>query len=304
MRKKGLVIPFCDYNNAIEQDAYMLQEDISLAEENDSFEETLTKHDELFVNMSHELKTPLNVIFSATQLMEMSLTDDTAETNKIRVLNSIDSIKQNCYRLTKLINNMIDLSKIGAGNMVLNINDVNIVELTENLVQASSGYVKGKKLSIIFDTNVENKIVACDEQRIERVILNLISNSIKFSNPGGSIHVNIIDKGDKVEVSVSDNGIGIDEENLKNIFSRFSQVDKSLSRIAEGSGMGLSLVKSIVEMHGGKISVQSKSGVGSIFKFELPTKLSYHESRDDKVLYRDNKSEIIKIEFSDIGNER
>lgn len=300
MHKKGVVIPFFDYNsnNAIESDTVSSENEMGITKEKESFEETLTRHDEFFVNMSHELKTPLNVIFSATQLMEMSLTGDEKEANKARVLNSIFSIKQNCYRLTKLINNIIDLSKIDAGNLDLNISDVNIVEFIENIVQVSSRYIKVKNLKIIFDTNVEKKVIACDYEKIERIFLNLISNAVKFSHDGGTIFVNVLDKGDSVEISVKDNGIGIDEQSLANIFSRFSIVDKSLSRVAEGSGMGLSLVKSMVELHGGTVSVQSKPGLGSIFKFELPSKISFIQGNNDKML--NQEEETLKIEFSDI----
>lgn len=300
MHKKGVVIPFFDYNssNAIESDTVSSENEMGITREKESFEETLTRHDEFFVNMSHELKTPLNVIFSAIQLMEMSLTNDEKGENRSIVLNSIFSIKQNCYRLTKLINNIIDLSKIDAGNLKLNISDVNIVELIENIVQISSRYIKVKNLKIIFDTNVEKKVIACDYEKIERIVLNLISNAVKFSHDRGTIFVNVLDKGDSVEVSVKDNGIGIDEQSLANIFNRFGIVDKSLSRVAEGSGMGLSLVKSMVELHGGTVSVQSKPGLGSIFKFEIPSKISFKQGNNDKML--NQEEETMRIEFSDI----
>ncbi|MPN20559.1 Sensor-like histidine kinase senX3 [bioreactor metagenome] len=108
------------------------------------------------------------------------------------------------------------------------------------------------------------------------------------------------DKGSNVEISVKDNGIGIEEKYLENIFNRFGQVDKSLCRIAEGSGIGLSLVKSIVEMHGGEITVESKAGEGSIFKIELPAIKIYKLYDDYKFKHYDNIAEMIKIEFSDI----
>ena len=171
---------------------------------------------------------------------------------------SINIIKQNCYRFTKLVNNIIDVSKIESGFLKLNLSNENIVNIIENIVQSVSDYIKVKGLNIVFDTNTEEKIIACDPDKVERIIINLISNAIKFTNASGSIFVNIIDKGDTVEISVKDTGIGMDKKHLNNIFKRFHQVDKSLSRNTEGSGIGLSLVRSIVKLHGGKISAESK----------------------------------------------
>lgn len=262
--------------------------------------EALKMQEEIFANISHELKTPLNVIFSTIQLMELYLKSNVIETNKTKFCKNIDIIKQNCYRFTKLINNIVDLSKIEAGFFKLNLSNENIVQVTEDIVQSISEYIKIKGLNIIFDTNTEEKIIACDPEKIERIILNLISNAIKFSNVGNEIFVNVVDKTDSVEIEVKDMGIGIEKKYLSNIFERFEQVDKSLSRNSEGSGIGLSLVKSIVEMHGGKIGVDSKVGEGSVFRIELPARIV----EDDKIIHQndfiDNKIENIHIEFSDI----
>ena len=164
-------------------------------------EETLKIQDEIFSNISHELKTPLNVIFSTNQLMEFYLKNDSFEANNKKVSNGINIIKQNCYRFTKLINNIIDISKIESGFLKLNLSNENIVNITEDIVQSVSDYIKVKGLNIIFDTNTEEKIIACDPDKIERIILNLISNAIKFTNASGSIFVNLLDKGDTVEIS-------------------------------------------------------------------------------------------------------
>ncbi|MDF2883130.1 MAG: histidine kinase [Clostridiaceae bacterium] len=256
--------------------------------------------EELFANVSHELKTPLNVIFSTNQLLELYLNNRMLEANKDKVSRDINIIKQNCYRLIKLINNIVDLSKIETGFFKLNLSNENIVEVTENIVQSVSEYINRKELSIIFDTNTEEKIIACDPEKIERIILNLISNAIKFTNPGGSIFVNVFDKGNTVEITVEDTGIGIEKKYLDSIFGRFQQVDKSLSRNAEGSGIGLSVVKSIVELHGGKISVDSEAGKGSIFKIELPGRTVETSKVIEKVNGMNNKIQMINVEFSDI----
>lgn len=267
---------------------------------NQKLEELIKIQDELYVNVSHELKTPLNVIFSANQVMYMYLKSDSIEDKKDKLFNYNNSIKQNCYRLTKLINNIVDLSKSNSGLLKLNLCNVNIVDVVENIVQSVSEYVKSKELKIIFDTNVEEKIIACDPDKIERVMLNLISNAIKFSKPNGEIFVNVLDKDSTVEISVKDTGRGIEKQNLDYIFNRFYQEDKSLSRKAEGSGIGLSLTKSLVELHGGNISVESEMDKGSIFKVELPARTIECEELRKQPNSLNSKIETIKIEFSDI----
>ena len=263
-------------------------------------EEMLKMQEAFFANVSHELKTPLNLIFSANQLMELYFKSNMIENNEEKLSNDINIIKQNCFRLTKLINNIVDLSKIEGGFLNLNLSNENIVHITEDIIQSVSDYIKCKGINIIFDTDAEEKLIACDPDNIERILLNLISNAIKFTNKKGTIYVNFYDKGDTVEIAVKDTGIGINKEHLIKIFERFQQVDKSLYRNAEGTGIGLSLVKSIVEMHGGKISVESTPGEGSIFTIELPVRTVENPKVTQQTKSIDNRIEMINIEFSDI----
>ncbi|MBU3199041.1 HAMP domain-containing histidine kinase [Clostridium estertheticum] len=254
---------------------------------------------EFLVNISHELKTPLNVIFSIAQLFDVYCKDGSLDDNKNSIVEYIESIKQNSYRLAKIINNIVDLSKIEAGFFKLNLLNHNIVTVVEETVMAATTLIEGKGLNITFDTDIEEKNIACDAERIKRIVLNLISNSIKFTESGDEIFVNVIDKNEFVEISIKDNGIGIEEKYLDVIFDRFKQVDKSLSRNAEGTGVGLSLVKSIVELHGGNIYAQSKFGEGSTFTIRLPA----GKVLDENIIYSNvakNGNEIIRVEFSDI----
>lgn len=263
--------------------------------------EELKIQDEIFANISHELRTPLSVIFSTNQLIEYYIRNGSFEVNKEKIVNNLEVIKQNCYRFTKIINNIVDASKMDSGFYKIKTTNNNIVEILENIVGSVAAYVSRKGINIIFDTNTEEKIIACDPEKIERVILNLISNAVKFTNPGGRILIEIIDKGKNVEIVVSDTGIGMDKASLDSIFKRFYQVDKSLSRNAEGCGIGLSVVKAIVELHGGKISVESEVDKGSTFKIELPVKSTKISGKvEEKVFVLDNKIEMINIEFSDI----
>lgn len=163
-------------------------------------------------------------------------------------------------------------------------------------------YVESKGINLIFDTDVEEKIMNFDADKIERIILNLLSNSIKFTNPEGSIYVNMMDMDDSISISIKDTGVGIPDDKLQMIFERFGQVDKTLRRNSEGTGIGLCLVKSFVEMHGGSIQVKSKVGEGSEFIIKLPDVITEEKHNEESSTYETN-IERINIEFSDIYSE-
>ncbi|MBM7870852.1 PAS domain S-box-containing protein [Clostridium pascui] len=254
---------------------------------------------EFFANISHELRTPINVILSATQLLTMdlygqlSMHHDKKETY-------YNSIKQNSFRLIKIINNLIDITKLEAGYYKLSCSNYNIVSVVENITLSIASYVEDKSINLIFDTDVEEKIISCDPEKIERIVLNLISNALKFTNPGGCIMVTLKDLGDKVKLYVKDTGVGIPEDKLELIFERFSQVDRTLERNKDGSGIGLSLVKSLVELHGGEIDVKSTFGEGCEFIITLPAILTSEKVNMYENNLSDNLVERISIEFSDI----
>lgn len=264
--------------------------------ETEEFNKLIT---EFFSNISHELKTPLNVILGAVQVMKLNYRDEDHHYNKQN--NYLNIIKQNCYRLLRLVNNIIDLSKIDSGFLNLNLSNHNIINVTEEITLSVSEYIESKGVALIFDTNVEEKVMAIDPDKIERIMLNLLSNAIKFTNTGDEIRVNIVDKNDRIFISVEDTGVGIPEDKLQMIFERFGQVEKTIKRNKEGSGIGLSLVESLVDLHGGNISVRSRLGEGSEFVIELPVKLVIDEekSNNHNMLY-ESKVERINIEFSDI----
>lgn len=257
-------------------------------------------NDELLINASHELKTPLNIIYGAAQLLEQYAKNDNQKSEK--VFYNIETIKQNSFRLMKVINNLLDLEKIETGIFKLNYNYVNIVEVVEDVVQMVSKELKDKHIEFIFDTELEEKYMMVDVENIERVLLNLLSNAVKFSDTGGKISVDIFMSNNAVEIVVIDRGIGIEKKYLNDIFNRFGQVDKSLSRRAEGCGIGLKLSKAIIEAHGGSINVFSKLNKGSTFVVKLPCKKndSIYTLYPNKVINYDSLNEMIKIEFSDI----
>jgi signal transduction histidine kinase len=163
-------------------------------------------------------------------------------------------------------------------------------------------YANEKALKLIFDTESEETVIECDPDAIERIMLNLLSNAVKFSKNGDSIYVNVkIDDGN-IYVEVEDTGIGIPEDKLESIFSRFVQVDKSFTRQNEGSGIGLAIVKALIEMHNGSIEVKSDLNNGSKFRISLPEKAGKNVVVEDDE-YNENineKIEKVEIEFSDI----
>jgi len=260
---------------------------------------------EFFSNISHELRTPINVIFSALQVHELRLKNCECPNASADIFKYTKIMKQNCYRLLRLVNNLIDITKIDSGYLEINEINSNIICLVEDITISVADYIENKGLSLIFDTEVEEKIIACDPEKIERIILNLLSNAVKFTPCGGNIMVNIEDGIENICIRVKDTGRGIPADKLNSIFERFIQVDKSLARDHEGSGIGLSIVKYLVELHGGTISVKSKEGYGTEFIIYIPCKLVEGEVSND-ITYCGVKSgsciEKTNIEFSDIYN--
>lgn len=264
-------------------------------------ERTLRKEEEFFINITHELKTPLNVIFSINQIMDLYLGQGSLNKNKGHFVKNNNLIRQNCYRLIRLVNNIIDLSKLESGNLKLQLINVDIVKLIKCIVSSVSEYIKDIGMNINFYSNVNEKIIAADVDKVERVLLNLLSNAIKFSEKGGKIDITLIDRDDFIELSVRDYGVGIEQEDINLIFRRYRQVENTYVKNKTGSGVGLSLVKSIVELHKGDIRVESELGKGSNFIINIPVyKVQCDYEKDVEFNCLNDKVERINIEFSDI----
>ncbi|WP_169824204.1 ATP-binding protein [Clostridium formicaceticum] len=255
---------------------------------------------EFLANVSHELRTPLNVILGSLQLWEL---ENKYNQEQIKSNKHLKVMKQNCYRLLRLANNLIDMTKIDSGFLELRRNNYNIVAVVEDITMSVSEYIESHQIDLIFDTEIEEKFIFCDPDKIERIILNLLSNAVKCTKPGGKIEVNLKDQGGTILVFVKDTGIGIQEEKQKVIFERFRQVEDLLTRQHEGSGLGLTLTKSLVEMHEGTITLESKYGEGTTFIIELPAKVV--SDREQVIFNKEDglgpsQLERISIEFSDI----
>lgn len=284
----------------IEKELKESEEKTSLLQETLEYDRLKT---EFFSNISHELKTPINVIFSAVQitnsmLSQIEILDNDSKNKTKKYLNIM---RQNCFRLIRLVNNLLDITKIDSGYFKIDLVNCDIVKVVEDITLSVVEYVESTGIELIFDTDIEEKILACDPDKIERIILNLLSNAVKFTKPGGKIFVNILDKGESIIISVKDTGIGIPKENQRQIFERFIQGDKSLSKQSEGSGIGLALVNSIVEMHEGNIHVNSELAKGAEFIIELPLKILSENIEVENNIYSQNDNiEKVKIEFSDV----
>ena len=205
--------------------------------------------------------------------------------------------------MLRLINNLVDITKIDSGYMNLEFSNYNIVELVENIVLSVVPCVDNNNINIIFDTYIEELEIKCDADSIERIILNLLSNAIKFTENNGDILVEM-DSDDKwVTIKVRDNGIGIPDKFKDLVFDRFVQGDKSLNRKKEGSGIGLALVKSLIEFHSGSIEINKEYKDGTEFILKLPNiKIEEKDLKINNDIDVDDKKiiEKINIEFSDI----
>lgn len=254
---------------------------------------------DFFSNLTHEFRTPLNLIFSSVQLIDQSISKiKQGDINAlIRYLNIIE---QNGMRLLKLVNNLIDSTRIDSGCLDYIPKNQDIVSFVENICDSVVEFSKLQNIELTFDTDEEEKIIAFDSDKMERIVLNLLSNAIKYNKDTGNIDVNINCNDDYIDIKVKDTGIGIPNDKLEDIFEKFKQVDNRLTKVSEGSGIGLSIVKSLVNLHDGTISVKSNVGLGSEFKVSIPNKTILNENLNSIQNESINMDKKIQIEFSDI----
>lgn len=252
---------------------------------------------ELLTNISHEFKTPVNVIYSAVQMQDIIKKNGT--TNEMAKYSVI--IKQNCNRLIRLINNFIDTTRFEKGNMHADFKCVNIVNTTERIVMSVIPFANTKGLNMVFDTNEEELYSYIDEMLFDRLILNLLSNAIKYSKDTGNVYVNMDASDEEVDIIIKDEGVGINKENLRLIFNRFERIDKSFSKNTEGSGLGLHIVKEIIDLLGGKIKISSEEYKGTCVTVTIPI---IKDTEAEQYLYDQNfdinHNHQVEIEMSDI----
>ena len=222
---------------------------------------------QFLANMSHELRTPLNAILGYTELIVDQIYGKVPD--KIRDV--LERVQKSGRHLLGLINDVLDLSKIEAGQLVLSLNDYTFEEVTQSVATAVGSLAAEKKLHLVVDVPPGLPVANGDERRITQVLLNLVGNAIKFTD-AGEVAVRVTLPDGMIVVSVADTGPGIREEDRQKIFEEFQQVDSSSTKTKGGTGLGLAIAKRIVEMHGGRIWVESTVGKGSTFFFSVPVR--------------------------------
>ncbi|VAX06950.1 hypothetical protein MNBD_ALPHA03-97 [hydrothermal vent metagenome] len=223
---------------------------------------------EFLTNMSHELRTPLNAIIGFSEFMTC---DFLAKNLDAKYREYAQDIRNSGIHLLNIINDILDLSKIEAGNMILSPNEVAVLDLLEKSIKLIE--IAAHEKSITVDNTVSEELpdLYVDERMVRQILINVLSNAVKFTPAGGNIVINAVAGQDgNFCITISDNGIGIEEDQIEKVISPFSQVDDSFTREQEGTGLGLALVKSFMELHGGTLSLESAWGVGTTVYLQFP----------------------------------
>jgi signal transduction histidine kinase len=230
--------------------------------------EIASEHKSQFLaNMSHELRTPLNAILGYTELIVDNIYGEVPE----QIASVLERVDRNGRHLLTLINDVLDISKMEAGQLSLSFNDYSMQEIVGNVIAAVESLGDEKNLPLKADLSPGLPLGKGDEQRITQVLLNLVSNAIKFTDEG-EVSIKVVVSDDTFQVSVTDTGMGISEADQKLIFEEFQQADGSATRAKGGTGLGLAIARRIVEMHGGRLRVESTLGEGATFTFTLPVR--------------------------------
>ncbi|WP_071119710.1 PAS domain-containing sensor histidine kinase [Romboutsia timonensis] len=248
---------------------------------------------EFLSNVAYDIKKPINKIFETNN----NLIENKGKYNSENINNHTRLVKQNCYRLIRLLSNVEYVSRIDNGTCTLELRKCDIVKLVENIVKISKTYTDKKGIDISFKSEVNKKILSLDIDKVEKIILNILSNAIKFTDTGGKININLYMHNEQVCISIKDTGIGIPKDKTEVIFENFEQLDTTLSRGCEGTGMGLSVVKKLANLNNIKINVESELNKGSEFIITLPNNIV---SKNIKLQDKFAQDEKIDIEFSDI----
>lgn len=267
-------------------------------EQKEALEKVLKIQGEFFSFIAHEFKTPISITNAAVQAMEFLCRHELSE----RAKGYLSKIRQSSLQQLRLVNNLLDIIRADAGYLKVHKRNADIVEMTRVITESVSIYAKEKGVAINFSSQIPDRVIAIDDEKYERILLNLLSNAIKFTPPEKNIFVSIFLKKNRVCIEVKDEGVGIPKDKQAIIFERFGQVNNSLTRQSEGTGIGLCLVKFLVNALNGEISLISRVGKGSRFIIFFPDEKVPEDSKDDAISQiADNRlMQIINIEFSNI----
>lgn len=251
-----------------------------------------------FQNITHEFRTPLTIIIGYIEnVLEITDSDRQPELRK-----KYQVILSNAYRLLRLINQLLDLSKIDANMMKLKEEPCDIIKLIKSIFISFDPAAKKKRIEYDADFDNESAVVLCDKEKLEQIFYNLLSNAFKFTGSYGKIHIAAGTSGEEITISVKDTGPGIEGDMLEKVFERFYQVDNTTTRRHEGTGIGLSIVKEYVDMHKGEIEVRSIIGEGTEFIVTLPRRDADLQAIDREHLDSYTSSETASLYLSDTGS--
>jgi signal transduction histidine kinase/CheY-like chemotaxis protein len=244
------------------ENAQLYQDAVETAERLEEVDRLKTQ---FLANMSHELRTPLNSIIGFSRVILKEIDGPLTDMQRT----DLQTVYESGQHLLSLINNILDIVKIEAGKMEISIEEVDLKPIITSVMSTAVALIRDKDIELQTSLPDDLPIIQSDSRRVRQVLLNLVGNSAKFTEEG-FIRVEAKLDGEEVTISVVDSGIGIPEDKLAMIFEAFTQVDASSTRRAGGTGLGLSICQSFVEMHGGRIWVESEFGKGSTFAFALP----------------------------------
>ena len=263
-----------------------------------SMGDIMKKQEDFLLNISHDLRNPINVILSILQCLKyLDVKSSEERYKKEEEYRGI--IKRNVLKMVKLIDNLIDTTKLQGNYYKINKKNMDIVAFVENTVDSIEQYAQQKHIQLVFDTNVEECIIAFDPESMDRIVLNLLSNAIKYSPVNGTIYVYVDVDVHSVKISVKDEGPGILKSEQKAIFNRFIQSSNNKKDEHSGSGIGLDLVNYLTKLHEGRVELKSDYGHGSEFIVTIPN-VKVKEECKNKQMIANNKIQQLEIEFSDI----
>ncbi|MCX9085090.1 MAG: HAMP domain-containing sensor histidine kinase [Candidatus Methanoperedens sp.] len=239
--------------------------------ENEGLLQATRTKSEFIMAMSHELRTPLNSIIGFSDVLRRK---DIGELNDLQE-KYIDNIHLSGKNLLMIINDILDLSKVEADKIDLYIEKMSLSEIIDISISLIKDIAKQKNIQTIKELDPGSDILEADKDRIRQILFNILNNAVKFSKPEGKVTITSRKEGDYIQISVIDNGIGIKEEDIGKLFKEFEQLDKGISRNYGGAGLGLIISKKLIELHGGRIWLQSKYGEGTTFTFTLPLKSTF-----------------------------
>ncbi len=261
---------------------FQLSKRLAVAE-SERLKEVNQLRNSLYTNITHEFRTPLTVILGMVDSLKSTITDKQLKGAE----HSLELIKRNGKNLLRLVNEMLDLSKLESGNMELQLIQADVIPFVKYLSESFHSLAQEKQISLTVYSEIDELLMDFDANKLSVIISNVLSNAIKFTPPGGKIivHLNQIsdNKHEFFFIKIKDNGQGISEEEIDNIFNRFYQVDNSSSRRGEGTGIGLALTKEFVELMNGTIEVKSSSGKGSEFTIQLPISKNATQTKDIQI---------------------